>query len=629
VIVQRYFSTARIALAAFAATVFVSALSAAPTTPDWTGRTADGAHLAAGEAIYRQTCAACHDSGFERAPQRWQMQDMTPEAILRALTSGPMRDQGAALSEGQRTGVAEYIAGRELGTHVPAAPNLCDSAHAAFDRSELPAFSGWGLDPAGTHAISPANAGINRRNLGRLKLKWAFGFPASQRVRSQPALAGGAIFIGNQNGSVYALDRQTGCQRWAFEAEAEVRNGIVVAPWTAGDRAARPLLFFGDAAGTVYAVEAFSGQLAWKKSADDHPAATITASPSLHDGTLYIPVSSNEEGSAASPGYVCCTFRGSVLALDAATGTEKWRTYTVDPAQQQGTAADGRPRLGPSGAAVWNAPVIDARRGQLYIATSDNYSPPASDKSDAIVAMDLASGRIRWHYQALAGDVWNVDCVTRTSGNCPAAAGPDYGFGAGTVLARGRNGRELVMAGQKSGWAFAVDPDTGAPVWKQRVGRGGVAAGIYFGIAAADGRLFVPVSDRPDGVVHDYPANPGLHALDIATGAFVWRAPSPDVCAGKAMCFPGIGGAISTTGQIVLAGGDDGHLRIHDAASGTMLWDFDTARPFETVNGVAAKGGAISGGMAPIAWQGQLIVGSGYGFASKMPGNVLLVFAVE
>ncbi len=604
--------------------------NAAP--PDWTGRAAEteDSPFAAGAKVYRENCAACHDGGINRAPQRLILQDMTPAAIHRALTDGVMREQAAALTPAQRIATAEYLAGRELDTQASAAPlKMCDAGHARFDLREPPAFSGWGLDPASTHAIPARLAGLNRRNAGRLTLKWAFGFPDTQRMRSQPALAGGAILVGTHSGSVFALDRATGCLRWKFDAAAEVRTGIVVSSWRAGDSKARPLAFFGDVVGNAYGVEASTGRLVWKISADDHPAATLTGTPALHDGTLYVPVSSLEEASAAAPGYACCNFRGSILALEAATGAVKWRTYLVDAATVRGPGSDGIEQQGPSGVAVWSAPAIDVKRGQLYVATGDNYSVPATDLSDAIVAIDLASGRINWHYQALTGDSWNVACYVRANANCPEGAGPDFDFGAGTVLAKTQSGRDMVLAGQKSGIAYGIDPDSGKLVWQQRVGRGGMAGGIYFGIAATGGRVFLPVSDRPAGAPSDYPASPGIHALDIATGEFVWRAPAPDVCAGRLTCFPGYGGAISVTPDLVLAGADDGHIRILDTKDGTVLWDMDVARNIPTVNGVPARGGAISGGVAPIAWGGDLIVASGYGFSSKMPGNVLLVFGVE
>ncbi|HEX8056902.1 MAG TPA: PQQ-binding-like beta-propeller repeat protein [Novosphingobium sp.] len=581
-----------------------------------------------GAQVYRENCAACHDAGVNRAPQRMMLQDLTPEAIRSALIDGAMRPQGSALSDDQKTAVAEYLSGRKLGASAVAdAPNMCKGAAAKFDLGEPPAFTGWGLDPASTHSIPAAVSGLDKAGAGRLTLKWAFGFPNSSRARSHPIVAGGAILVGNHNGSVYALDRDTGCVRWAYAAQAEVRTGIVVSPWRAGDRAARPLAYFGDVRGNVYAVNLLDGTLAWKMRADAHPATVITGTPTLFGDKLYVPVSSVEEAYATSPGYACCNFRGSVVALDARSGAEKWRTWLVDPATAQGTSKGGLDKLGPSGVAVWNSPSIDAARGQLYVATGDNYSLPATGLSDAVVALDLKTGQIRWHYQALAEDTWNVACVTKTSDSCPDENDPDADFGAGTVLAKGKDGKELVLAGQKSGWVYGLDPANGHLAWKTRVGRGSPGGGVHFGMASEDGILFVPVTDNYFYGPKDFPPAPGLHAVDIATGRLLWNYASTIKCA-TMQCAPGMGGSITATAGMVIAGDDDGILRIFEGSTGKILWSTDTKPAVATVNGVAAHGGAISGGVGPIAYKGTVIVPSGYGFASKLPGNVLLVYGV-
>lgn len=581
-----------------------------------------------GAAIYRSTCAACHDTGAGRAPARVLLSYMTPDAIVAALTDGAMKAQGSALSAEEKVQVAEHLSGRALGTAEGALPEPppCTPEHALFDRKQVPAFAGAGLDLAATHSVSTAQAGIGKADLGRLKLKWAFGFPLANRARSQPALGGGAIFVGSQGGKVYALDRETGCTRWTFSAGAEVRTAIVLSPWKADDTKAVPLAYFGDWTGNAYAVEAFTGKLVWKVHADEHPAAVITAAPALYGDTLYVPISSLEEASAASPGYKCCSFRGSVLALDAHTGAEKWRTWLVGEPEPQ----DGGKTLGPSGVPVWAGIAIDPKRGNLIVATGDNYTHPATELSDALVAMNLKTGAIKWHFQALAGDAWNVDCVTPDPDNCPEDAGPDFDFGALPILTTGKDGRDYVLGGQKSGIAWAVDADNGKLVWKRQVGRGGMAGGVHFGIAADSGRVYVAISDMPDFVDRPFPPAPGIHALDLATGKTLWDAPAPDkVCEGRPLCVPGNSGAFTVTPELVLAAGDDGYMRVLDAATGEQLWQYDTAQDVTTVNGVPAKGGAMSGGAAPIVDHGQLIISSGYGFVSKMPGNVLLVFEVE
>ncbi|MDG2003221.1 MAG: PQQ-binding-like beta-propeller repeat protein [Novosphingobium sp.] len=593
---------------------------------------ASGEEFAAGEAIYGQQCASCHDGGDPRAPSRFVLQQMRPDHIRQQLIDGTMQAQGSALADDEKTEVAEYLSARKIGAETAsAAPKMCKGGATQFDMDAPPAFAGWGLDPANSHSLSNEQAGITRANVGSLKLKWAFGLPETSRVRSQPSFAGGSLMFGTPTGTVYALDEETGCVRWTFAADAEVRTSVVVAPWQAGDQAAAPLAYFGDLVGNVYAVEAATGKPVWKISGDEHPAARVTGSPVFAGGTLFVVFSSFEESSTTNPFYPCCTFRGSVLALDPATGAEKWRRFLIEEPVPTGTSENGTAMHGPAGAPVWAVPAYDEARGQLYIATGNNYASPTTDMSNAVLALNAATGAIKWSYQATEGDAWNVACVFKQmSPSCPEEDGPDFDFGSGPVLAKDRTGRELVLAGQKAGFAYALDPDTGKLAWKKRIGRGGVSGGILFGIAAANGVVFVPVSDMPDGKDHGFPDSPGLYAVDIASGTTVWSAITPGDCGGdRKDCQGGHSGAVMATPELVIAGADDAYLRIHDAADGKVLWSFDTMRDFNTVNGVAARGGAISGAAAPIALNGKLYVSSGYGFASKMGGNALLVFEVE
>ncbi len=581
-----------------------------------------------GTEIYESVCSACHEQGVNRAPQRAMIELMTPESINHALTQGVMRAQAHGLSTTDKRMVAEYLAARAFGSHVQA-PLMCKPGGSPFDLSDPPAMAGWGLTPQNTHAIPAKVAGVDPGNVGRLTLKWSLAFPTAVRARSQPSVAGGAIFVGSHDGTVFALDRRTGCARWTFHASAEVRTGIAVSSWRSGDAAARPRLYFGDLIGNLYAISARTGALVWKRKPDAHPNATITATPVLYGRRLYVPVSSLEEARSASPTYACCTFRGSVVAYEAATGKPVWQTYMTDPPVPQGVNANGVPRFGPSGIALWNSPAVDAKRGRLYIATGDNYSTPTTTLSDAIVALDMKSGHVVWSYQALVRDAWNVACDAPDKTNCPPENGPDFDFGAAAVLATASDGKDYVLAGQKSGALYAIDPDSGKMVWRTKVGRGGVIAGIHFGLASAGDAVFVPVSDVPDGRPYPEPGRPGLYALDIKTGAYLWKAPAPDLCAGKPFCHPGYAAAITATPQLVVAGSNDGHLRAFDAASGKVLWDYDTLRDFKTVNGAVARGGAMGGGAGPSLYKGMLITNSGYGFAGAMPGNALLVFGVN
>lgn len=585
--------------------------------------------LERGAKVYTETCAACHEAGMARAPSPYILRLLPPAAIHRALTTGAMREVGQALPADDRAAVAEYLSGRPLGG-PPAEPPLCQGSAAEFNAGEPPAFGGWGLTPGNTRHVGAATAGLNAQNVGRLRLKWAFGFEGSSRVRSQPAFAGGAIYVGSEDGRVFALDRNTGCRRWTYQAGAEVRTGIVVSQWKAGDRKAQPLLYFGDVVGYVYAVNARTGALVWRDRADAHPSTTLTAAPALHQGRLYVPVSSLEEG-VAGAGYACCSFRGSVVAYDARKGNRLWQTYLVGEPKPVGKSVMGTQLLGPSGVALWNTPAIDAKRGQLTVATGDDYSSPATKMSDAVVAMDLRSGRIKWVHQALEGDAWNVSCAMPDRSNCPEEDGPDYDFGAASILVTARDGRQYLLAGQKSGDVYAFDPRDGKQYWKRKVGRGGILAGVYFGMATGSDRVYVPINDAPDGRNYTDPARPGVYALDLHTGKTLWEAPNGEAtCKERGpQCWGGVAAAITSTDDLVIAGAGDGWLRIHDAATGKVVWQYDTMQEVATVTGGKAKGGSMGGGNGPVVWGGTLVMGSGYAFAGRMPGNVLLVFGVE
>ena len=619
------------ALFLLGAAVLGRALAAPPTgdtNADFTHfQNGQGTH---GADLFKSRCAMCHQNGAGNAPPVTVLGLMPPGSIVNALTNGAMRAQGANLSHDDIVAVAEFLSGKKLVAATEDTAPKCTGKAAAFDVNEPPVFPGWGLTDAGTHVIAPSVAGLDKSNIQRLKLKWAFAFPDATRARSNPALAGGAIFIGSHLGDVYALDRETGCVRWKFRAGAEVRTGVVVSGWKVGDKAAKPLVYFGDLIGNAYALDARDGSLVWRVHADPHSSTTLTAAPTLYRDLLYVPVSSLEEA-ITTPSYECCTFRGSVLALNARTGAAVWRTYMTPTPKYQSLNDDGAKQFGPSGASIWNTPSIDAKRHQLYVGTGDNYSSPPTPTSDAIVALDLATGRMKWVYQTRPNDAWNVACGTADKTLCPKEDGPDYDIGSGTVLASASNGHDYVLAGSKSGDVYAVDADTGKLRWDTKVGRGGVLAGVYFGMAVSGDRVFAPVSDADDGKQHSEPARPGLYALDLKTGRYLWK--QPDTGAGcdkdRQRCMRGIAAPVTVTGNLLIDGGTDGWLHVRDTRTGAVLWSYDMAVPVRAVGGAIAKGGALFGGEEPQAYHGMLIVPSGNNFTGKMPGNALLVFSAK
>lgn len=575
---------------------------------------------ARGAGIFENICGKCHQGQVPRAPTKSLLETLPPAAIVRTLRVGAMRSIGDSLRLDDQVAVAEYITGRTLETAAERPLPRCKSG-AKFSLDDPPSYFGWGLEDSNARYIDPRISGLDATNLDSLHLKWAFAFPGATMARSQPAIAGGSIIVGSGAGVVYSLDRHRGCVRWEFQATAEVRTGIAISPWRRGDHQARPIVYFGDMVGNVYAVRAADGVLVWKAHPDDHPSATITATPTLFDGRLYVAVSSLEEG---DPGIDCCRFRGSMVAYSAETGHEVWRTYMVPPAAEIATFSSGRRLVGPSGIGLWNTPAIDAKRGLIYFGTGDNYSPPATSMSDAVVALELATGKIRWVHQTTAGDVWTVACLPPVQQTCLTPDSPDWDFGAASILASSGDGRDLVVSGQKSGWVYAMDPDTGQLAWKTRLGRGGINAGIYFGMSVHNGSVFVPIADLPDGKTYDLPPRPGLYALSLSTGDVVWSSiNSPSDCDHKDIgCAPSIFAPPTTTGDLVFVGGSDGRLRAYSATSGKVLWQFDTAQNFSAIGGHVARGGSIGTGV--VMTDGALIVNSGYGYG-QMTGNALLV----
>ncbi len=570
-----------------------------------------------GKQHYQRVCVACHDGTVPKAPHKDMIGLMTPESVLATITSGIMQQEAQGLSETQKIEVSEYLAGQALGQSVADIPACEDTV--AFDALAPTPVTSWGLQANNNRHVSITAGGLTTAQIKRLQPSWALGFPGANRARSQPAIAGGLMFVGSHNGRVYALDDETGCQVWSYQAAGEVRTGIVV-----DDEA--PRIYFGDVLANAYALDARTGDLIWRIRADDHPSATITGTPSLHKGSVYIPVSALEVSRAIDPGYPCCTSRGSVLAVDASSGETRFKTYTIqETPRAQGKNASGTTTYGPSGAVIWNSPAVDAKRQQIYVGTGENASSPATTTSDAIFAIDMGDGKVNWTFQATPGDAWNVACDSATPDNCPEEQGPDFDFGAATMLVTTSKHGDLVIAGQKSGLVHALDPATGKLVWQTRVGRGGIQGGVHFGMAAAGDRIFVPISDMADGRTYPDPDRPGMHALNANTGAIVWSTLHEDHCDGRAFCHPGISQVPTVVGDVVLAGAMDGIVRAYATATGEIVWELDTTQAFPTTTGTATRGGSFGGAAGPIAYDGKLVLSSGYGIYNHMPGNLLLV----
>jgi polyvinyl alcohol dehydrogenase (cytochrome) len=456
---------------------------------------------------------------------------------------------------------------------------------------------------------------------------------------SQPAIGYGAVFVGSQDGSVYAFDLNTGCLRWRFQAAAEVRTAIVLQ--TSADSAGSPpLAYFGDILARMYALNALTGELVWARKADEHPAATLTGTAALVGDRLFVPVSSLEVIPAADPKYECCTFRGKILALDARTGEAIWEHHSIpqEPTETSRTSIGTRV-LSPSGAPIWSSPAVDRARNIIYFGTGENYSTPADGNSNSVMAVDMTTGKRLWHRQSTPGDAWNVACMMVNNPNCPPEDGPDYDHGASMILvhtgrdAQGR-ARQTLVAGHKDGSVFGLDPDaSGKLLWKTRIGRGSIQGGVHFGMAAEGTRVYVPINDMNDtgngDVLDPKAARPGIHAVETRTGKLLWSHVQQNVCPPDLkFCDPGISSAVTATPGAVFAGHLDGWVRAYDGRTGKVLWQYDTKPKIRTVNGLMASGGSMSGA-GPAVGDGHLVINSGYGLYSHAPGNLLLVFSAD
>jgi len=593
------------------------------------GRRSDSGPAVESEALYKTYCALCHEGSRAdaRAPSLETLRRLSAEQVLAALERGSMRARAAERSRAQRRALAEYVSGKPLAEAGGMPASAFCTGHAPR-RSNLlagPAWNGWGLGIGNTRAQSAAAAGLTAADLPRLQVKWAFGYPGASSAGTQPVVAGGRVYVATAEGELYVLDAETGCVHWTLEVDAGVRTAIMLDQRDDG----RLVAYLGDQSANVYAIDASSGRVLWKVDVDDHPHAAITAAPQLYRGRLYVPVSSREESQVTDPRYPCCSFRGSVVALEAATGARVWKTYTVTETPVPTTTNSiGTQLYGPAGGAIWNTPTIDTKRNVLYVGTGNNFAPPATRFSDSLVALDLDTGRVRWAKQITENDIWNGSCRSpnREPAVCPDKDAPDFDFTGSSLLVDVGGGRELIVVGNKSGVIFAFDPDaSGRIVWERRVAQGGTSGGIFWGSATDGVNIYAASADFSA----DNPAaGGGMFAVDLRTGRLVWGVAGAG-CANKTPCKPSQNAAVTLVPGAVLSGTMDGRLRAYATRDGRVLWDVDTAREFATVNGVPANGGSMSNG-GPAVVGGMLFVNSGYSHhGGILPGNVLLAFALE
>ncbi len=611
--------------AALAAAVLACAASAAAVAA-WAQQPNRAEMMARGEQVWKDRCASCHDDPEGRTPAKKQLAARWADEVVGSLSEGGvMAPMAVGLTRDDIRAVAFHVTGSPPGFGSPPQtdPPACKSA---------PAFtltgSSWnGWSPDHTNHRYQANPGLKAEDLPRLKVKWAMTYIGARY--GHPVVMGGRLYVASSTGRVYALDPATGCMHWKYEAGVGVRTMLVI-----GRSKASPsgyAAYLGDYARNMHALDAVSGKRLWRTNVEDHPKGVLTGTPVLYEGRLYVPVSSWEEVMGAAAAYECCSFRGSVVAMDPETGKVVWKTYVIEqaPSPHKKNAA-GTTMLGPAGAAIWSAPTIDPKRKQIYVATGDSYTDVKETSSDAVIALDLATGRIKWKHQVTAGDNYLMGCGPRAKGvNCPENVGPDVDFGASPILLPVAGGKDVLIAGQKSGVAYGFDPDTGKMVWQTRIGEGGALGGIEWGFATEGKRAYVSNADT-------YTAKPrrGVAALDPATGKELWFTPTPkEPCGWKVgtNCVSASSAAPVMIPGAVIASSIDGRLRAYDPADGRITWTFDTAgQRYQTINGVTDQGGGALDQHSATVAGGMLFVISGYtANMGGVPNNVLLAFSVD
>jgi polyvinyl alcohol dehydrogenase (cytochrome) len=598
-----------------------------------------------GEAVYKQSCAACHDNPeATRSPSRDNLKGMSFQFVNYALTNGKMKDMAVGLSADQRAAVVSYVTGRDTTKTVDWTPNLkCTGARAAVDLEGPDAATAthFGFDWRNTRKLTANQSGLKTEQFANMELAWSIAFPDATIMRSQGAIVGKNLFYPVvEAGKLYALDLSDPmkpCVQWTYTTPGEAPLRTSVAYGVLGD--GTPLLVFAGIDSTVHAVDPRNGKALWTKPVGEYSHSMTTGTPSILKDRVIVPVAQFEISVAADNAHDCCTNHGYVLSLDPKTGAQQWRYDTMEDATVQRDRGDGKPLKGPSGAPIWNSPVVDETRGLVYFATGESNSPPAHKNTNAVIAIDLKTGKEKWSFHATPADIFNSGCGPNPKPeqlNCvkkPETVYRDVDFGASVILAKNSDGKELLFAGQKSGSVWAFDPDTGKVVWRKALGTGGALGGVHWGIAYDNDTVFAPITSVGVAIPGEWDFDPniksGLYALDAKTGAIKWQfnpEPPPGVQPGRRGYLPALFSTAPTiVDGAVIAAGLDGTVYVMDKTTGKLLWSYATAKEYDGINGVKGKGGSIDSNSIT-AMNGLLLVNSGYGMFGQAGGNMLLAF---
>ena len=571
-----------------------------------------------GERLFNKNCNDCHLNPELKAPSPDSLRMMSKQSIIQSMESGIMKMQSAGLSQSEISAIAEYLqpvdSSKKTNGFCVGEPSLKIG----------PIWNTWGNSPDQKRFQEESVSRINIENISNLETKWVFGIPETGRIRSQPSVAGGLLFFGSQSGLVYAIDAESGCIWWTYKAKAEVRNSIAIDL----DESNLPIdIYFGDFEGRVYRLDAISGKEKWIKKPNEHPLTTITGSITIYENEIFIPLSSVEIVTAINKDYECCTFRGGIVAINKFTGETKWKYHTVNEPIETGFNDADTKKWGPSGVPVWSSPTIDKKRGRIYFGTGQNYSAPATNMSDSIIAIDLNTGKKVWSFQSDDDDIWNGSCV-RDRINCDFDIGANFDFGASPVLISDESKGDLIIAGQKSGMLYAIDPDKGKTIWKKRIGKGGEHGGVHWSLSSDGKKIFVPVGDIGNHPKAIGDSRSGVYAYDPFSGDELWSYDAVINCIDETFeCYSGFSAAISSTNDVVFAGNLNGILYAISTKNGEPVWEFNTRKEFQSINLIPANGGTIDA-TGPVISEKMIYINSGYGGYGKLPGNALIAFEI-
>ena len=584
-----------------------------------------------GYGIFERSCLNCHGNPqFERAPSPAALREMTPEHIYEVLTAGSMYPViGNTLSDADRKVVAEMIAGRLMGsgaTRAAIPPGARCNKNPPLRALSDSDWNGWGRDIRNTRFQPKPGKKLSAASIVHLKLRWAFGYPGSSSAYAQPTVAGGRLFVGTDTGVLYALDANTGCVHWTFQAKSGVRAAASVARLS-GVGAVDYGVFFGDLKSNVYGLDARSGRLLWMTHVEEDITDRVTTAPTLYDGVLYVPISSWEEFAASSPTFSCCRSVGKVVALNVRNGETLWSRYVIPerphPVRKN---SQGVQQFAPAGGSVWNSPTLDPKTHAVFLGTGDATTAPAAPTTDAILSLSMTSGQPLWSYQVQANDTFLGGCWGKPlPDNCPPINGPDWDIPQSAILLTLPSGARRIVVATKPGDVLALDPDRrGNLLWRMNVS-GALAVPVSLGTRPApqSGMLWGGATDGQS--VYYGLSGGGAVSIRADDGQLLWKADlkAPGQEKAQSNASP-----VSVIPGVVLLGGTDGTLHALATDTGKDLWHFDTVRSFPTVNHVPAKGGSIVSA-GPVIAQGMVFIGSGYSVLGGTPGNVLLALAPD